>query len=170
MDPTYTAAESPALWENFCAIPFITHGKCLNVVSEIEQLYLETQMMEELSVRLGTDIQRTTAAVAETAGAIEAIKSLKDGKESEVLVQLGMGAMLRANLSSVESIPLDVGAGVVIEKSPDAAINHLEARIKEMRVSLEEMVAKREQALMGLEQRRRRLEDMAKSAQPAPNN
>ena len=139
-------------------------------MSEIEQLYLETQMMEELSVRLGADIQRTSAAVAEAAGAIEAIKSLKAGKESEVLIQLGMGAMLRANLSSLKSIPLDMGAGVVIEKSPDAAINYLEARIKEMRVSLEEMAARREQTLMNLEQRRRRLEDMAKSAQPAPNN
>ena len=156
--------------QNLCATPFITHSRCPNTVSDIEQLYLETQMMEELSVRLGADIQRTTAAVAETVGAIEAIKSLKDGKESEVLIQLGMGAMLRANLPSVESIPLDMGAGVVIEKSPDAAINYLESRIKEMRVSLEEMAAKREQTLMGLEQRRRRLEDMAKSAQPAPSN
>jgi prefoldin alpha subunit len=139
-------------------------------VSEVEQLYAETQMMEEMAVRLNTDMRRATAAVDEAAAAISAITSLRDNKESEVLLQLGMGAMLRARLPSVESIPVDVGAGVVIEKSPDAAVNYLETRIKEMKVSLEEMAARHDQVVGSVEQRRRRLEELAKSPQPTPNN
>ena len=139
-------------------------------MSEVEQLYAETQMMEEMAVRLNTDMRRATAAVDEAAAAISAITSLRDNKESEVLLQLGMGAMLRARLPSVESIPVDVGAGVVIEKSPDAAVNYLETRIKEMKVSLEEMAARHDQVVGSVEQRRRRLEELAKSPQPTPNN
>lgn len=138
-------------------------------MSEIEQLYAETQMMEEMAVRLNADMRRAAAAVEEAAAAVSAIKSLRDGQESEVLLQLGMGAMLRARLPSVESIPVDVGAGVVIEKSPDAAINYLEIRIKELKVSLEEMAARRDQVVGNMEQKRRRLEELARSAQPAPN-
>ncbi|MBI1658089.1 MAG: prefoldin subunit alpha [Thaumarchaeota archaeon] len=138
-------------------------------MSEIEQLYAETQMMEEMAVRLNGDMRRAAAAVEEAAAAVSAIKSLRDGQESEVLLQLGMGAMLRARLPSVESIPVDVGAGVVIEKSPDAAINYLEIRIKELKVSLEEMAARRDQVVGNMEQKRRRLEELARSAQPAPN-
>ncbi len=138
-------------------------------MSEIEQLYAETQMMEEMTVRLNADMRRAAAAVEEAAAAVSAIKSLRDGQESEVLLQLGMGAMLKARLPSVESIPVDVGAGVVIEKSPDAAINYLEIRIKELKVSLEEMAARRDQVVGNMEQKRRRLEELARSAQPAPN-
>ena len=138
-------------------------------MSEVEQLYAETQMMEEMAVRLNADMRRAAAAVEEAAAAVSAIKSLRDGQESEVLLQLGMGAMLRARLPSVESIPVDVGAGVVIEKSPDAAINYLEIRIKELKVSLEEMAARRDQVVGNMEQKRRRLEELARSAQPAPN-
>lgn len=138
-------------------------------MSEVEQLYAETQMMEEMAVRLNADMRRAAAAVEEAAAAVSAIKSLRDGQESEVLLQLGMGAMLRARLPSVESIPVDVGAGVVIEKSPDAAINYLEIRIKELKVSLEEMAARRDQVVGNVEQKRRRLEELARSAQPAPN-
>ena len=138
-------------------------------MSEVEQLYAETQMMEEMAVRLNADMRRAAAAVEEAAAAVSAIKSLRDGQESEVLLQLGMGTMLRARLPSVESIPVDVGAGVVIEKSPDAAINYLEIRIKELKVSLEEMAARRDQVVGNVEQKRRRLEELARSAQPAPN-
>ncbi|MCE2508588.1 MAG: prefoldin subunit alpha [Nitrosopumilaceae archaeon] len=138
-------------------------------MSEVEQLYAETQMMEEMAVRLNADMRRAAAAVEEAAAAVSAIKSLRDGQESEVLLQLGMGAMLRAHLPSVERIPVDVGAGVVIEKSPDAAINYLEIRIKELKVSLEEMAARRDQVVGSVEQKRRRLEELAKSAQAAPN-
>lgn len=135
-------------------------------MSEVEQLYAETQMMEEMAVRLNADMRRAAAAVEEASAAVSAIKSLRDGQESEVLLQLGMGAMLRARLPSVESIPVDVGAGVVIEKSPDAAINYLEIRIKELKVSLEEMAARRDQVVGSVEQKRRRLEELARSAQP----
>ena len=137
-------------------------------MSEIEQLYLETQMMEEFVARLGAEMQSIAANVSETTGAIEAIKSLRDCKKSEILLQLGTGAMLRTRMSSVESIPVNVGAGVVVEKSPNDAINYLEVRMKEMRVSLEDMAAQRQQAVMNVEQKRRRLEELAKSAQPAP--
>lgn len=136
-------------------------------MSEVEQLYAETQIMEEMAVRLNADMRRAAAAVEEASAAVSAIKSLRDGQESEVLLQLGMGAMLRARLPSVESIPVDVGAGVVIEKSPDAAINYLEIRIKELKVSLEEMAARRDQVVGSVEQKRRRLEELARSAQPA---
>ena len=138
-------------------------------MSEIEQLCAETQMMEEMAVRLNGDMRRAAAAVEEAAAAVSAIKSLRGGQESEVLLQLGMGAMLRASLPSVERIPVDVGAGVVIEKSPDAAINYLEIRIKELKVSLDEMVSRRDQVVGNMEQKRRRLEELARSAQPAPN-
>lgn len=139
-------------------------------MSKVEQQYAEIQMLEEMAVRLNADMRRVTSAVDEASAAIAAIGSLKDGKTSEVLLQLGMGAMLRVNLPSVERIPINVGAGVVIEKSPDMAINYLETRIKELKVSLEEMSARRDQVVGSMAQKRERLEEMARAAQPAPGN
>lgn len=138
-------------------------------MSEAERLYMDMQMMEETAARLRADLQRAAAASEEAANAIAAIRALRDAKDPEILVQLGMGAMLRASSASVDRIPISVGAGVVIEKGPDAAINYLESRIKELAVSMDNIRANLNKVMAGLTQNRRRLEEMS-AAQSAPRS
>lgn len=138
-------------------------------MSEAERLYMDMQMMEETAARLRAELQRAAAASEEAANAIAAIRALRDAKDPEILVQLGMGAMLRASSASVDRIPISVGAGVVIEKGPDAAINYLESRIKELAVSMDNIRANLNKVMAGLTQNRRRLEEMS-AAQSAPRS
>ncbi len=138
-------------------------------MSEAERLYMDMQMMEETAARLRAELQRAAAASEEAANAIAAIRALRDAKDPEILVQLGMGAMLRASSASVNRVPISVGAGVVIEKGPDAAINYLESRIKELAVSMDNIRANLNKVMAGLAQNRRRLEEMS-AAQSAPRS
>lgn len=136
-------------------------------MSEAERLYAESQVMEDAANRLRTEMQRSVVANGEAVAAINAIRELKDGKESEILVQLGMGAMLRASLTSVESIPVSVGAGVVIEKSPNDAINYLESRIKELDVAIKNIQTNLDKIHTRLKSNRMELDNMAKAQSSA---
>ena len=139
-------------------------------MSEAQQIYEQQRVLEQLLMRLAGDEQRIRASMVEAMGAIDAIRSIKDGGDCQTLLQIGYGAMLKARVSSNDLIPVSVGSGVVVEKSPDSAINYLEARIKELTVSLNNTVAGRSEIMSKMEQGNRRLEDLARSAQSASRN
>ena len=138
-------------------------------MSEAQQIYEQQRAFEQLLLRLASEEQKIRIAMMEAAAAIEAIRAVKDG-DCQTILQIGHGAMFKANISSSDRIPVSVGAGVVLEKSHDSAINYLESRIKELEVSLTNTAAGRSEIIAKMERGNRRLEELAKSAQSAPRS
>ena len=81
-----------------------------------QQLMSQIQMLENYFVDLTQKESSLFAILREANSAIESIKSAKEKSDSDTLVPVGMGAYLRAKLSSGEKLILNVGSGVSIGK------------------------------------------------------
>jgi len=117
-----------------------------------QQLMQQMQMLEtyfaDLSQREGTLYN----VLREATAAIQSIKSLSQKSDSETLVPIGMGTFVKTKISSNDKIVLNIGAGISLEKDSAAAINYLEARIKEIEVAIQDTSAKKNDAATQLEQ------------------
>jgi len=117
-----------------------------------QQLMQQMQMLEtyfaDLSQREGT----LYSVLREATAAIQSIKSLSQKSDSETLVPIGMGTFVKTKISSNDKIVLNIGAGISLEKDSAAAINYLEARIKEIEVAIQDTSAKKNDAATQLEQ------------------
>ena len=80
---------------------------------------------------------------------------------------LKKGKTKRRRVLKKEKIVLNIGAGVAIEKEPDAAINFLESRIKEVEVALQDTAAKKQDAVARLEQGKQEINRMMQSQPPS---
>jgi len=117
-----------------------------------QQLMQQMQMLEtyfaDLSQREGTLYN----VLREATAAIQSIKSLSQKSDSETLVPIGMGTFVKTKILSNDKIVLNIGAGISLEKDSAAAINYLEARIKEIEVAIQDTSAKKNDAATQLEQ------------------
>lgn len=119
---------------------------------QAQQLMYQMQMLENYYGELSQKEESLIRIIGEASAAIESIKSISEKPESSTLVPLGLGAFVKANISSSEKFVLNLGAGVAMEKDKDSAINFLEARIKEMEVALQDTSAQKQQVMANLEQ------------------
>jgi len=68
----------------------------------------------------------------ESAAAIDALNALAAEKESVILVPIGGGTTIRAQIIDPDNVLVNIGADVVIRRKNSEAIGFLEDRIKEM--------------------------------------
>ncbi len=117
-----------------------------------QQLMQQLQMLEtyygDLSQREATLVNVLREAIS----AIESIKALHEKPDSDSLVPIGMGTYVQTKISSSNKIILNIGAGIAMEKTYDSSINYLEARIKEIEVSIRDTTARKQDAMARLEQ------------------
>jgi prefoldin alpha subunit len=97
------------------------------------QLYLNEyrQQAEIFSQQLSLLEEGRMEAIA----AIEALEGAAAAPESVVLLQIGGGVSVRARILDPDSVLLNIGAEVVVEKSNTAAQDYLKDRITEMEAS-----------------------------------
>lgn len=119
-----------------------------------EQAQALLQQMQALEAYMSDLIQREETVIRlmqEAAGAIEAMKVLGGNTQSETLVPLGLGAHVKVTIQPNEKLLLNIGAGASIEQDKDAAINYVEARIKELEVALQQLSAQKYEVATRLE-------------------
>lgn len=119
---------------------------------QAQQLMYQMQMLENYFGELSQKEEALIRIIGEASAAIESIKSISEKPESSTLFPLGLGSFVKASVSSNEKFVINLGAGVAMEKDRDAAINFLEARIKEMEVALRDTSGQKQQVLANLEQ------------------
>lgn len=71
----------------------------------------------------------------EATAAIETLKELSSGENMPVLLQIGGGASVRANVIEPDRVLVNIGADVIVERSNTEAIEYLRDRITEMEAS-----------------------------------
>ena len=119
---------------------------------QAQQLLQQMQMLESYFADLSQREATLLNVLRDATSAIESIQSLKQKQTSDTLVPIGMATYVKTKISSDDKIVLNIGAGVVIEKDAETAMNYLEARIKEIEIALQDTAAKKQDAAARLEQ------------------
>lgn len=123
-------------------------------MSEEQAQYL-LQQMQALETYMSEIMQREDAVIKllqEATGAVEAMKTLDTNTEYDTLVPVGLGAFVKAKIQPNQKMIINIGAGAAIEQDKDAAINFIEARIKELEVVLQQFAVQKQEVAMRLEQ------------------
>lgn len=98
-----------------------------------QEKYLEYNQykaqMQGLSEEFST-LAITNQALSTARGAVENFEKLKDG--AEILVPLGAQVFAKANLSNVNEVLVNIGAGAVVKKDIPKALKSLESQQKEV--------------------------------------
>jgi prefoldin alpha subunit len=94
----------------------------------------------------------------EAMSAIEAIRGIAESPESTVLLQMGAGISVRARVEKPDRILVNIGSEVVLERSPDEAVEYLKDRITEMDASAKKVMETLEQIRGQMNEIARRLE------------
>jgi prefoldin alpha subunit len=87
-------------------------------------------------------IQYMQAAISDFHKAKLTIEQIKNAKSnSEILIPIGGGNFLNGVLTENSKILVDIGAGLVSEKTGEGAINKIEERIKKLHDNYEKLLS-----------------------------
>jgi prefoldin alpha subunit len=98
----------------------------------INALVVEARVLESTYNELTARQNLLERALLETRAALDAITGLDSNPSSEILTQIGGGAMLRSPPPSTDRVLVNVGSGVVIEKPREEAKALLDERNRDV--------------------------------------
>ena len=81
----------------------------------------------------------------ESHNSFEALRSLSSESETISLVPLGIGVYVKSLIYPIEKVLVNIGAGVVVEKKKDDAVNFIEQRIKEFELATKQLSTQKQQ-------------------------
>jgi prefoldin alpha subunit len=109
----------------------------------VNALVVEIRVLESTFNELTARQTLLERALLESRGALDSIKGLDGKSPTEVLMQIGGGAMLRSPPPSADRVLLSIGSNVVIEKSKEEAVAMLEERSREVEKSIVSLLGQR---------------------------
>lgn len=110
----------------------------------------ELQILEKTLEDLQGSIAALRAALREYEGALELIEDLKGrGSASNILVPIGGGNLIEAEVRSVEEVHVSLGAGIIVRQPVEKAVDLIKRRME----SLSAAIRSREEALVNYSQR-----------------
>lgn len=133
---------------------------------QAQQFLYQMQMLETFAANLDQKEAAIVSYLREAMGSIESIRGIMQNPQADSLVPIGIGAYVKANISGDSKVLLDVGAGIAVEKDHNSAINHLETRIKELQVALNETSAQKHETMMRLEHLKQEMNKLMQPANP----
>ncbi len=103
---------------------------------------IEMQMLNSQAQMIAEQMERIDAACTEIDGIKNNLDSLKNTKkETEILSPISNGIFVKAGIKDNEKLLVNVGGGVVVEKTVEEAKNLLDARIIEMEEAKDKLAA-----------------------------
>lgn len=133
---------------------------------QAQQLLYQMQMLESYTTSMDQKEETIMNFLREAISSVESIRGINQKQEFESLIPVGLGTYVKANVSGASKVLLAVGAGIMVEKEHDSAVNYLESRIKELQVALNETATQKHQLLMRLEQLKQEMNRLIQSANP----
>jgi prefoldin alpha subunit len=104
-----------------------------NNKEDFRRLLTELRLLEGTAEALQNRINLISAAITELEFASATIKGLEsEGKGTPLLVPIGGGSFIKAEVATTEALVVGIGAGVSTEKSRDEAKEIVEKRIEEL--------------------------------------
>ena len=112
--------------------------------NQLRQLLSEMRMMEGSSNTLQQRLQQVIAAVSELRMAKNSLGDLKLVESgTNLLVPVGGGAFINAEMGGIDTVVVGIGAGVSVEMQYEDAVKDVNDRLSEMekaRASVEEQL------------------------------
>jgi len=101
--------------------------------NKLQSLLTQIGSYRELIHVLQQQISNLVEARSELSMTLNFLKNMRQLKpDTEVLIPVGSGALVPGRLATVEKVLVEIGSGVVVEKSAEEAVQVIENRIKEV--------------------------------------
>ena len=131
----------------------------------LRKLVTELRLLEATVEALHNRINLVNAAIAELSFASATIIGLeKEEKGKPLLVPIGGGSFVKAEVSTTETMVVGMGAGVSVEKPRDEAKEIIEKRISELEKSRSTIEQQLNQVLERMRSNKQQLNDVSVSS------
>ena len=131
----------------------------------LRRLLTELRLLEATVEALHNRINLVNAAIAELSFASATIIGLeKEEKGKPLLVPIGGGSFVKAEISTTETMIVGMGAGVSVEKPRDEAKEIIEKRISELEKSRSTIEQQLNQVLERMRSNKQQLNDISVSS------
>ena len=135
-----------------------------NNEESLRRVLTELRLLETTAEALQTRINLVNAATAELSFASATIAGLEEEKEgTPLLVPVGGGSFVKAEISTTETMVVGMGAGVSVEKSREEAKEIIEKRISDLEKSRNTLEQQLGQVLERIRSNRQYLNDVSAS-------
>lgn len=136
-----------------------------NNEESLRRVLTELRLLETTAEALQTRINLVNAATAELSFASATIAGLEEEKEgTPLLVPVGGGSFVKAEISTTETMVVGMGAGVSVEKSREEAKEIIEKRISDLEKSRSTLEQQLGQVLERIRANRQYLNDVSASS------
>jgi prefoldin alpha subunit len=109
----------------------------------VNALMVEVRILESTYNELTSRQNLLERALIESRAALDSIKGLGDNPPTEVLTQIGGGAMLRSQPPATDKVLVSIGASIVVEKSKDEAVAMLDERSRDVEKTIVSIIGQR---------------------------
>jgi prefoldin alpha subunit len=111
----------------------------------IDEMIQESKLLESYYNDIVSKESILHRLLEESHNSFEAIKSLSLDSDNPSLVPLGIGIYVKSTIHSINKVLVNVGAGIIIEKDKEDAVNFIEHRIKEFETAVKQLSSQRQQ-------------------------
>jgi prefoldin alpha subunit len=139
---------------------------------EARELQMLEQYLEQFKQQVEAysgQLEMLESRRMETATAVETLKTLADQEGPTVLLQIGGGASLRVHVPDTDTVLLNIGADVVVERTNTETVDYLEERMTEMEALAKKIAESIEQVQKQAHDVVRRMESTYSQAQSRMN-
>lgn len=107
---------------------------------ELEALMLEAEQYKRQMDSINRQMQMIESTLAELRGSMNALSALEENKAgTQILVSIGSGSFIRAQLVETEKVIVGVGTSLSVEKSVPETRKYFEERINQATAAQEKM-------------------------------
>ena len=111
----------------------------------INEMIQESKLLESYYNDIISKESLLHRLLEESTNSFEALKNLSLDSDTLSLVPLGIGVYVKSAISPINKVLVNVGAGVIIEKNKDDAVNFIEYRIKEFVTAAKQLSTQKQQ-------------------------
>jgi prefoldin alpha subunit len=111
----------------------------------INEMIQESKLLESYYNDIISKESLLHRLLEESTNSFEALKNLSLDSDTLSLVPLGIGVYVKSAISPINKVLVNVGAGVIIEKNKDDAVNFIEHRIKEFETAAKQLSTQKQQ-------------------------
>jgi prefoldin alpha subunit len=111
----------------------------------INEMIQESKLLESYYNDIISKESLLRRLLEESTNSFEALKNLSLDSDTLSLVPLGIGVYVKSTIYPINKVLVNVGAGVIIEKNKDDAVNFIEHRIKEFETAAKQLSTQKQQ-------------------------
>lgn len=116
-----------------------------NIEQTVNDLIQESKLLEAYYNDIVAKESVLHRLYEESHNSYNGLVDLSEETETISLVPLGIGVYVKSTIYPVERVLVNIGAGVVVEKKKDEALNFVEQRIKEFELATKQLSGQKQQ-------------------------